>query len=458
MRAHPFALFVACVSALVATFSVAISREFNRNFGSFCPPGAQMIWNGSSGYCMCPDGSMAYGNVPCGGGSYQQPEPQGTYCRGGGMCPPGSYCASKPGKCIPEGDVDCGNYACKQGAKCSSGGCIWEDEEDCGDGSSCPAGQSCWRAPRDVPAYDIRRGARKCVTSEQKASLEALLKEMAREEREAKERAVAEKKRKAEEEKRAAEQKRIDANRASIQKDEHALRLEASKRRMEELTRQAQSEANGKTARPANWAQQQLEALARGDGSQHSPDASTRTPVSPSVNNPNSLVVLKPQLQERRAIVTGDKPPTTHPTQAICSTFTGPGLDKRGCPPPVGAEAQAEAAARQMQRDEEFRRAEEERREKERAAAEESRRKANAEAAKKEAEMREKRYKDVVNVRKQGCGLNPSGRTRCLVLGQRGVWCTVCTTQRNCTKGLLGKLTPTCGPSWENCETRCHDL
>lgn len=463
MRAYLLILSVVCVSAIAATCSLAIARDFNTNFGSFCPPGSQMVWQGSSGFCMCPDGSKAYGNVPCGGGGYEQPQPQGTYCRDGGICPPGSYCASMPGKCIPEGSVDCGRYVCKQGAKCSSGGCIWEDEEDCGGGSSCPAGHVCWRASEDVAG--VKKGQTKCPTPADRDMLEKLIAEQKEKRREEKKRADEEKRQKeevkkqeaarvAEEKKRAAEQKKIDANSASIQKDEYALRLEASKRRMEELTRKAQAEAAARATRPGNWVQQQLDAMAKGESPPPTPITPNQTQVVPTVSGPSSQFVLKPQLQEQRTIPTT----TSDGSAGICSTFSGTNLDGRGCSPPLGPEANADAARRQKLRDEEFRRAEEERRAKELEAAYQARLKEKARADAEAVAARDSQYTDVVETRKEGCGLNPAGRTRCLVLGQRGVWCTVCTVQRRCTKGWLGKINASCGPTWQDCDTRCHDL
>lgn len=285
-----------------------------------------------------------------GGGGYQS-QPQLQYCSSGGTCNTdetccGPYCCRPFAKCSLAGCIHqdataCDrNTVCRSGFKCSrGGGCVPEDSADCGGGSYCKSGRECWTASGDVPGL-LKKGDEKCLTSEEQSHWDKRIADTARERREEKERATAEKKRKDEEEKRTAEQKKIDTNTASIQKDEYALRLEESKRRMEELTRQAQSEANARSARPANWAQQQPEALARGESVQSTPVARNAAPVTPTMSDPNSFFVLKPQLQEQRTISVPTRPPAaaatfmcgTPPNQYACPVSVG---QSSAAPPPA---------------------------------------------------------------------------------------------------------------------------
>lgn len=68
--------------------------------------------------CVCPDGSYANYGQPC--RSYRVPPRQqvGDYCSNGGTCPSGSYCSRLPGRCVPNGRVDCGTYYCNPDLVC----------------------------------------------------------------------------------------------------------------------------------------------------------------------------------------------------------------------------------------------------------------------------------------------------------------------------------------------------
>ena len=76
--------------------------------------------------CLCPDGTYAnmVGNqIVCPPRAQAQPA-VGAYCSNGGTCGVGYRCSWMPGKCVPEGKIDCGSYYCELGFKCSSAKCI----------------------------------------------------------------------------------------------------------------------------------------------------------------------------------------------------------------------------------------------------------------------------------------------------------------------------------------------
>lgn len=163
-------------------------------------------------------------NTYCLGGQrqYQPPQQQvGDYCANGITCPVGSRCSVMPGRCVPNGTVDCGAYYCQPGNKCgSAGGCISEATVDCGRGQYCSTDSICWTARGNWPGV-VKRGDVSCASPEQAlqwdkkiAELEAERRQKLNDEREAKRREAQEKreaaKRKAEEKREAAKQKQRD--------------------------------------------------------------------------------------------------------------------------------------------------------------------------------------------------------------------------------------------------------
>ena len=95
--------------------------------------------------CLCPDGTyanMVGDQIVCPSRAQAQPQ-VGAYSSNGGTCGVGYKCSWTPGKCVPEGKVDCGSYNCEPGYKCSSAKCISQDAVDCGSGHHCGAGQAC---------------------------------------------------------------------------------------------------------------------------------------------------------------------------------------------------------------------------------------------------------------------------------------------------------------------------
>ncbi len=114
--------------------------------------------------CRCPDGSYAnmVGNqIVC--PSHVQTQAQvGDYWSNGGACGVGYKCSWMPGKCVPEGKVDCGTYACEPGSKCSSAKCIAQEAMDCGGGRYCNAGYFCGFNGRCVTNGNTECGDHSC--------------------------------------------------------------------------------------------------------------------------------------------------------------------------------------------------------------------------------------------------------------------------------------------------------
>src|SRR5262245_60985330 len=109
---------------LIAVVWLALSSASFAQFGFTCPPGSRPVSGGGGMMCQCPDGSFAglYSGCP----SYQQPQQQqqvGDYCANGRTCPVGFRCSSTPGRCVPNGKVDCGSYYCEPGNVCWRSGC-----------------------------------------------------------------------------------------------------------------------------------------------------------------------------------------------------------------------------------------------------------------------------------------------------------------------------------------------
>ena len=170
LRAAPSETLLAAV--FVCLLIVLLRNDAHAQFlPSGCP--GQWVQGGGGMMCLCPDGTYAnmVGNqIVC--PSRVQTQPQvGDYCSNGGTCGVGYKCSWMPGKCVPEGkvdcgeyfcqsgqtcssdptyrhclsqgEVDCGSYHCSAGYKCSSAKCIAQDAVDCGNGSYCSAGRKC---------------------------------------------------------------------------------------------------------------------------------------------------------------------------------------------------------------------------------------------------------------------------------------------------------------------------
>ncbi|MBV6486927.1 MAG: hypothetical protein GHHEDOFH_00864 [Pseudorhodoplanes sp.] len=136
---------VRCLFFAFAAVGLSSSVGNAQVLPNICPPPARWVGGGGGFMCQCPDGSFLSLGQTC--GSYAPPtsQPVGNYCSNGGTCPVGTKCSWMPGKCVPEGRVDCGSYNCTPGNKCSSAGCIAEEAVDCGNTKYCNAGSKCSR-------------------------------------------------------------------------------------------------------------------------------------------------------------------------------------------------------------------------------------------------------------------------------------------------------------------------
>lgn len=287
-------LFLICSLALVIS-----SESADAQIGQSRPSGCPGYWSGGS--CICPDGSLAYGfpNITCGGGGgYQPPRPQGSYCSNGSICPPGSYCSWMPGRCVWEGDVDCGQYSCKQGGKCASGGrCIAEDEDDCGDGSSCRLGTVCWKPSEDVEGY--KGGKTTCVASDERTSMEDKIVEQRKERKEQARKDKVEKEIAAHEKDSTSARERLEKNLAASEQE----------RQKNELT----NSVRGQQKSPAL---QQLEAMARGE---YPPIQTTAGVSAPPAHNSSFYDAKHLRAGELRTVSAALAPSSQFPAQS----FTG---------------------------------------------------------------------------------------------------------------------------------------
>jgi hypothetical protein len=133
-----------CVILLV--IPTGIVGEAGAQVLPVCPPPARWVPGGGGVMCQCPDGRVLSMGQTCGGRERLQSQPRqvGDLCGDGHSCPVGTRCSWKPGKCVPDGRIDCGSYHCPPKSKCASGNqCIAFDAIDCRNGQSCPAGYFC---------------------------------------------------------------------------------------------------------------------------------------------------------------------------------------------------------------------------------------------------------------------------------------------------------------------------
>lgn len=284
--------------------------------GDFCPPPAQFVPGGGGLMCVCPDGTPYNLGRSCGTQTEQggQAEQIGDRCNGGGTCPSGSRCSWMPGRCVPDGkvdcgaytcdpgfacasdqryracfaygDLDCGSYSCKAGNKCASGGCIAQDATDCGNGISCGSGLKCSRNRKmclqqdavDCGNFNCQAGM-KCASGNQCIAKDAIdcgkgkscpsgtlcvgaqaecltrqqIADRAAAEKRKKEEEAAAKKREAEERK-AAELRRIEEQREASRRKEQEQLAAITKQKEEEQRRLAEKqkqEAEAKLAAKA---------------------------------------------------------------------------------------------------------------------------------------------------------------------------------------------------------------
>jgi hypothetical protein len=145
-RAAPAEAFITAVVVclLTALFRTDAQAQF---LPSGCP--GQWVQGGGGMMCQCADGSYAsmVGNqIVCNSHQSQRQNVVGDYCDNGGTCGVGFKCSWMPGKCAPEGKVDCGEYFCQPGQTCSSDTtyhhCLADGEVDCGS-YHCSAGYKC---------------------------------------------------------------------------------------------------------------------------------------------------------------------------------------------------------------------------------------------------------------------------------------------------------------------------
>lgn len=361
--------FIFCLTLVFSLSAASITAH-----AQYVSPGCPGRWINYGGgmACQCPDGSLANGwpNITCGGGGgYQQPS--GVRCSNGRYCPEGTYCSWMPGRCVPEGSVDCGGYSCRQGAKCGSGDrCIALEDDDCGDGSSCHAGTVCWRAPEDVEQTE--GGKTTCQTPDERDRLARLVEQQKRDRQERKDREAAEAKFKADA---PARQKVSDQLKKGLEQQRDTDLKKSTEQRQQELraftaefgprsancrlVEMGWGAAEGKacalkeleTAPPKNtaklssprdpsWARARLEGLSRGESN------SLETPTAPA----SGRGVTKQQLEylrrnvatlqpESRRIALAPPPAVPQPAPQSLSTFMcGAPPNQTACPVTIEAQ------------------------------------------------------------------------------------------------------------------------
>ena len=151
------------IAALFVCLLFVLRNDAHAQFlPSGCP--GQWVQGGGGMMCLCPDGTYAnmVGNqIVCPPRAQAQPA-VGAYCSNGGTCGVGYRCSWMPGKCVPEGKIDCGSYYCELGFKCSSARCIAQDAADCGGGRYCNAGYFCGFNGKCVPHGNSECGDHAC--------------------------------------------------------------------------------------------------------------------------------------------------------------------------------------------------------------------------------------------------------------------------------------------------------
>ena len=473
----------------------------NCGYGYVCPEGTTccgtMCCN--EGYYCSKYGCTPYGAVDCGR----------SYCLPGQQCSVG-------GSCIPAGTVDCGSYYCQPNEKCAIGrrGCLPSNVVDCGPtvNGTCEPGQVCWTAPADIPGI-VKKGAKLCPTPEVKAGYEKKITELEQEKKRlAAQRVIDANNTKltdaeiqlrleADKQRLAALTKEIQGGQRAVpppppnwaEKQLQALAngqdpqklglvypspppapvIKTYQQELNEVQLQALARGEDPAKAEQEWALKQLQA--RGTTSQATSGVQqvpplASSPSSPAASGPLSLDVkrLEPYQFEQRSVSgtipslpSASSPPTQPqsvaiPNLGVCSTFPDSSLSKGGCPPPMTPEEAAAAEKRQLEIAKEFKEKEADRLAREKALNDELVKKEKEEADRKAAAAAAKFYEvsDVDDRDCRGFHLDFFSRQQyCVMQGQSGSQCQVCTTKKRCERLLLKDK---CTEGVKTCEIVCR--